>query len=338
MKFMNQRWNRVEANLEIVAGGVGIPGLAPTCQILNLADGLWYQNPGWGAVPLVMPIPLVDLGVTVHAVLNGQYTFQVGVGDLTKTDDAPGYLVVINEPTIPITEFHRVTTFVRPDETLAEEVDLFTGGTTVGDALNLGRLATGYEAASTLPVLIHTADANDGTGQFFYAPNVPLAVNSMNVTNHYALFIDVAGNMQLVVVKSIQEAPPGDAAFELGTIPDLANLTTGIAIGDQLLVLSDVFTHPAEAWEAVMASHVAIGTTGDGLRRMLSLRQENLRVEYDAWNSGGVPTHGFVYIYDSKADLEADNTPWPLATGKYEIDATFDGTLRPLEYTSTREA
>lgn len=91
-------------------------------------------------------------------------------------------------------------------------------------------------------------------------------------------------------------------------------------------------------WDESSSGHVLVGSFGDGARRTLGLRQSNNRVIYDTWNANGDPSHGLVYIYDSKADLEADVSPWLLATGKYEFDATYDGSLRLTSYTSTRES
>jgi hypothetical protein len=84
-----------------------------------------------------------------------------------------------------------------------------------------------------------------------------------------------------------------------------------------------------------MAGHVAAGTLGDYMMRMLGLRQQNNRVKYTAWNAGGVPTAGVVYIYATKADMDSDTGATGAAsTGSYTIAAAFDGSLRPTSYTS----
>lgn len=89
------------------------------------------------------------------------------------------------------------------------------------------------------------------------------------------------------------------------------------------------------AWDDI--EPISGETFGDQFFRMVALRQENLRVVYDTWTAAGQVSHGFVYIYESKADLEADVAPWPLAVGKYEIDQAYDGSSRPTIYTSTKE-
>lgn len=75
----------------------------------------------------------------------------------------------------------------------------------------------------------------------------------------------------------------------------------------------------------------------EALKRMVSLRQDNVRVIYDTFTTDGKPTHGFVYVYDSKALLDGDTGPaYANAVGKYEYDATYDTSLRLEEYSSTR--
>ena len=91
----------------------------------------------------------------------------------------------------------------------------------------------------------------------------------------------------------------------------------------------------AGVWDAAVASHTTTGTFGDAVRRILCLRQENMRVVYTAWSATNVPTAGTVYIYDSKADLDADPSGSGTgATGSYSFDATFNGSLQPTMYSS----
>ena len=83
-----------------------------------------------------------------------------------------------------------------------------------------------------------------------------------------------------------------------------------------------------------MGAHDTLGTFGDNIRRMLGIRQQNNRIINTAWNANGLPTTGFVLVYDSAADLNADANPWPLATGRYDFTATYDGAGRLTAYTS----
>ena len=96
------------------------------------------------------------------------------------------------------------------------------------------------------------------------------------------------------------------------------------------LSISDVFDEP------LYPNHVSPGTLGDSMLRMLGLRQHNMQIAYSAWNAAGTPTAGTIYLYASKADLEADpNITGNNATGKYEFNGTFDAnTLKPLTYKS----
>ena len=84
-----------------------------------------------------------------------------------------------------------------------------------------------------------------------------------------------------------------------------------------------------------MSGHTTAGTLGDYMIRMLSLRQQNNRVKYTAWNAAGVPTAGVVYIYASKTDMDNDAAGNGTGSiGSYTITAAFDASLRPTIYTS----
>jgi hypothetical protein len=78
------------------------------------------------------------------------------------------------------------------------------------------------------------------------------------------------------------------------------------------------------------------GTLGDSIWRMLHLRQQNVRVVYDTFD-GQTPTHGNVYVYNTKAEKEADVDPWAGAAAVYEFTATVSAG-RVTEYGSTRES
>lgn len=80
-------------------------------------------------------------------------------------------------------------------------------------------------------------------------------------------------------------------------------------------------------------------TVYDALRRMVAIRQDNMNVLYDAWTADGKPTHGTVWIYNSKTAADADTVPDGTgSSGEYEWTATYDGSLRIEGYKSTREA
>lgn len=84
--------------------------------------------------------------------------------------------------------------------------------------------------------------------------------------------------------------------------------------------------------------HVLIHTTlsDDDAWRVLALRQDNTRVLYDSWSSGGVPLTGRVLVYPDAAAVLADADPWPGATGSWDFEATVDGQGRVTSYVSTR--
>lgn len=101
----------------------------------------------------------------------------------------------------------------------------------------------------------------------------------------------------------------------------------------------DVIYAEESAWDEEIADHEAIDSLGDGLRRMLGLRQENSRIRNTAWNADGKPTTGLVLVYDNAADAAADTSPgWALASGKYAFTATYDASGRLVEYLSTKES
>lgn len=84
--------------------------------------------------------------------------------------------------------------------------------------------------------------------------------------------------------------------------------------------------------------HVLINTqlSADDAWRVLALRQDNTRVLYESWSSGGVPLTGQVLVYPDAAAVLADADPWPGATGSWAFEATVDGQGRVTAYVSTR--
>ena len=93
----------------------------------------------------------------------------------------------------------------------------------------------------------------------------------------------------------------------------------------------------AEWAETLTWGSVVAGSQGEELLIINALRQNNVRVVYDTYDVGGKPLHGYVYVYASKAALEADISPWAGAEHSWEFDASYDGLGRIEFYTSTRE-
>jgi hypothetical protein len=51
----------------------------------------------------------------------------------------------------------------------------------------------------------------------------------------------------------------------------------------------------------------------------------NVRVVYTAWTSKGQPTAGYRLFYDTAEDMEADESPWALASSREDFTSTYSG-------------
>ena len=110
-----------------------------------------------------------------------------------------------------------------------------------------------------------------------------------------------------------------------------------LAVDDVMYMTALTGLSPADVFdEPLLPNHMVPGTVGDALLRMLGLRQHNMQIDYTGWNAAGTPNAGTIYIYGSKADLDADPTiTGNNAIGKYQFTGTFDpATLKPLTYKS----
>lgn len=181
---------------------------------------------------------------------------------------------------------------------------------------------------------LFTADAVDATGLKFYAPNLPVVGRASAFAGRLGVILRIAGTVDLCRITTI--ADDGDEYFGVTDLDGAA--LAAFAIGDQLVATNRNDPTVDEIMEEPMGAHTTLGTFGDDVNRILALRQSNVRVVYDTWNANGEPTHGYVYIYDSKSALEADSDPWAGAVGSYEFDGTYDASLQLTEYTSTRES
>ena len=201
----------------------------------------------------------------------------------------------------------------------------------------MGAMMRGQTDGSGSATTHFEADAIGTTTKFYHLHNLPAAGSTATWEQAEGTFIRrTTGTRHPIVVTAV--ANDGDEHFVLALSADgTSPLPFATAVGDQL-VLSNLppGLTAEELMEHPMSTYASVGTFGNMTRRILGLRQENMRTVYTAWNTAGQPTDGYVLLYDSKADKNADAAPWALATGRYDFDAAYDGSLRLTEYTSER--
>jgi len=362
-------WDRFRVSLEIVAAGVGAPGLAPTYAVQRLSDGYWWNGVGAWVVGYIA-VAMNEPDATNQP---GLYDFIISEPNLAFSVGGEGYRVKLMEASRNVLEYVQVDqaegnpwddargdhvaggSFGEGVKLAADAVDAAALATSAVDEIADGvwdESQAGHDSAGTLGRAVqriyaalmrhegatdeHTADAAHVPGTRFYGPNVPPTPRSDAYAGMLAVYVPSGGEQTLVRVLGIG-SDSGDLYFDIRLLDGTA-ISGGTGIGDNLRILNVQDPSADEIMSEPMAAHTTDGTFGDYVRRMLSLRQHNVRVIYDTWNSANQPTHGYVYVYASKADLEADSAPYPLATGKYEVDAAFNGSLQPTEYTSTKES
>lgn len=183
----------------------------------------------------------------------------------------------------------------------------------------------------------HQAGALHAGGTRFYTSTSPGVARSASFAGRLAVYHRVGGgSSQTELVRIVQIANDGADYFDVLRLNGTAVPAPGFAVGDLLFVLQRNDPTVDEMLDEPMAAHDTDGTFGDHIRRMLGIRQQNTRIINTAWNAAGLPTTGSVYIYDSAADLGADADPWPLATGRYNFTATYDGSGRLTSYVSSK--
>jgi len=181
-----------------------------------------------------------------------------------------------------------------------------------------------------------TSTITNGVGKV-YAANVPTpATADANALVGLTCALRTATGGAFYKVASVQNDGSGDF-LQLVTV-DTGSTTIAISTNDFAFVqMAQPTASAAAMWDEAMSAHTTGGTFGDGIRRILGLRQSNMRVVYTAWNAANVPTAGTVYIYDSKADADADVAGTGVgSTGSYAWSASFSGTLQPTMYSSTK--
>jgi len=332
-----KNYNDIDITFEVVVAGLPIGGLAPTVTIKRVSDGLFYQSPapGWAAPPVAILMVETD-----PANFPGQYTFTMNPADLVYAAGASGYIAMIVEPVVPIVEY------VKIDQAL--------GDAAIGAAVwntDLTALITANQNLAAFMVTLirnaivctedssrHLCNILHGPGIKFYSLTTPTpATRDASFAGRLGMFYDQSvGEWELVRIASLSN--DGNDYFEITLLDGSSGMPNGIQVNDELIVLNANDPAVGEIMSAPMSSYSVDGTFGDWIRRTLSLRQNNMRVVWSTWSASGVPTDGLVLIYDSKADLLADSAPWALATGKYTIAQSFDGSGRPTAYTSVKDA
>lgn len=338
MRYERHKWNDVDITAEIVVAGVGVGGLAPTIAIQRKSDSQWLQAGGgsWGAGFAVNNMVEPD---AVNLI--GLYNYAIPTARLDATAGAAGYLVEINEATIPANEFMYAAIDYTPTE-IATQVWNTDVPALVTANQNLACFMLTWirnAVINTEDATRHVANAPHVAGTRFYCATCPPpAARSASFAGRLAAFHDAdTGQVELVRVASLGN--DGADYIEITMLDGTSGMPDEIEINDELVILNANDPMVSEIMSEPMAAYGTDGTFGDWIRRMLSLRQQNVRVLWTTWNAAGVPTDGRVLIYDSKADLQADAGPgWALATGDYAIVQTFDGSGRPTAYTSVKDA
>ena len=123
--------------------------------------------------------------------------------------------------------------------------------------------------------------------------------------------------------KTAWSPPSGPIRYSYASI----NVSSPVAISTSG-VTAAIFDEP-------LSSHTTAGTFGDSLRRMLALRQHNMRVKYTSYNDAGVPTAGTIYIYPDATSVDNDSAvTGDGKIGEYSFTSEFDSNLKQTFYMS----
>lgn len=339
MRSETQQWEAVAVRLEVVNAGVGETGLAPVATLQRVSDSLWYD---FGSNDFTSATPVL-LSMTGVVGLDGLYEFVPAFPSLSPPSGAgvEGYRFTASEPTHLIRETGHISVVsagISADDVWNYDVDNTAQGNAAGSRLrNASEAVALGEGARRDPLHFANAPSGPPDGKFYTATITP----SAEATEAYAgrraiLWIATLNKSFSCVIEAV--ANDGADYFQLaredGGVWDL-----NIAASDRLIVATELFQSfdATAVWSEPTSGYTVAGTFGEGFRRMLALRQENMRVVYTAWNEVNVPTDGVIYIYPSKAALDADSGGTGVgAFGSYSFTANFGGTpaIQPTEYTS----
>lgn len=361
MQYSTQHWYDIRAYLEVVQAGVGLTGAQPQVAVLRLNDAKWYDP---GANDFTSATRIWDAMIEADATNQpGVYVYEPAAASLTRPEGLAqdGYLVVCWYAAHKILEHTRVHvanqqawaatrsdytvvgTFGEYVNTDVWETDLspYTDPAKAGTVLrNVARLLGLGESANADFRHVSTNSSPTTNGKFYAAASCPSP--SADVTIAYAgrrAVLRRASDNRSISCTVNSVANDGADHFQLEMIDGTAWSLT-ITAGDELFIQvsigeSDAALTPGDVWDVLASGHTAAGTFGDQFRRMLSLRQQNVRVVYSAWNAAHVPTAGTIYIYPTKVAMDADAGGTGVgAFGSYEFGATFSADLEPTVYTS----
>ena len=334
MRHELQHWDEIVARLEIVADGVGETGLQPVAALKRLHDNLWWDGAAWASATRVFGL--------MSAVTNVDGVYEYAPGALLEPElgGAKGYIAIVKEDDRHILENIQITV---PHDVWRQPTDSYSGSDMAGyRQRNLVRLLGVGESADADFRYVATAPSVAPAGRF-YGGVAPSVTTAFAFEGRNAVLRDLANNRSYTV-KITAVANDGADYFQLETL-DGSAFPVAITTSDELYVAASL-VDPAVAfsagavWDELQTAHTVAGSFGDGFRRMLALRQENMRVVYTAWNAARVPTAGTIYLYPDKAALDADPTGTGAgAFGTYEFAATFDSTtLEPQDYASGKLA
>ena len=372
MKHSTQRWDRVTGWLELTAAGLGVtPSAAPTCAVQRIADAQWL-NVGNTAFDQASPVyrSMNALAGTTGVYSYGLGVAAM-VDPGVDSDAQMGYLYIMKEAGLYVLEHTIVhATNSAWDELRADHADVGSFGeyvntdhspaTTAAAVWNLDISAYGagdqkFAGARlwTQGTLVgleegtddsprHLCSDSDATTGHFYGATVPTPTGDTPKAYNgrcAVLHIGTPGATRSYpcIINSVATDGTGDY-FQLETEDGSGWSLPIVAAQDELVVLNRLSDQgavtPADVWGEAMATYAVDGTFGNAFRRMLSIRQENMRVVYTAWNAANVPTNGTIYIYPSKSAMDADTGGTGVGSfGSYTFAADFTD-LKPTEYTS----
>lgn len=339
LRHISTSWDRLICPIEIVTGGgIGLNGLTVELKIRRRSDGMWFNPalPGWQAGAAIIVVPQPDV-----VNLPGYYEYFVPFAYLDQPNGKNGYILQFRVNTQNILEHVDVTT--RPtDESISEQVwtdDLenlgFIGlGNDTTGANIVWRLITGLLACySGSPSLTQYIAGAIGAGGKFYHTAGPVAADNPFFAGKLAVYRPTGSNAgRMVRVSNV-----GNDGSDYFTLADMqGNAISPTAVNDILIVANSNDFAIQELLDQPMSATAALGSYADLLKRMLGLRQSNMRLVQTAWNAAGAVTAGYILLYNTASDANTDVSPWPLAVGRYDFTATYDGSLRLTNYVSVR--
>jgi|10_taG_2_1085330.scaffolds.fasta_scaffold50432_2 hypothetical protein len=113
MRQETQHWDSIRALLEVVLAGAGVTGLTVTATVLRLSDSQWWREGGVGWTGAPFPNAVAEKDAVN---LPGLYELAITPGDLTYSDGFPGYVVLLEEATTPVTEYLFITPLRRSSQ------------------------------------------------------------------------------------------------------------------------------------------------------------------------------------------------------------------------------